>query len=223
MSKKSILTLNTDTDNLLTSNGNNEITGALLNTLISNLIDSSYNKITDKDLVEKFIYQTSNRNYNIGDLCIKDGRLLICKTATSGAFDPSDWRDPMNALIAADYHTVNEGSNRIDLDGTEEPLLVLSPSSGTVTINRIINGVHGRTYRIHLDSNSTAITLTDTAAADAISNGVGEMAISTTYAGEIASLVGRDEVGMGDWFEFTYFDPTGSAPYVSVTKIQKHG
>ena len=72
-------------DATITTNGNNEITGAILNAELKNIGDSYPNKL-DEDHFFLREYNAS-RNYLTGFVCIESGVILKANKATSGAFE----------------------------------------------------------------------------------------------------------------------------------------
>ncbi len=221
MSVKSSSALKTDNNLLFTANGNQEITGEKENEFNEDHIDSFFNRLDDADLVSfkgKFV---PTIDYAIGDIVTNNGRLLICVVAASGAFDPLDWID------YDEYHSslvipVNHASGIIDLQGNQSRIIRLD-GTGTVTIDKIINGIPGRRYRIYLAAAITDFSITSSTVASAISSGQGEVAVNFYLNGStsVSNMRGNAVPQMSDWFEFVYMNDSGSE-YNSVYNIQKH-
>ena len=68
-------------DATITTNGNNEITGAIVNSELKNIGDSYPNKL-DEDHYFLREYNAS-RSYKVGFVCIESGIILKANTLTS--------------------------------------------------------------------------------------------------------------------------------------------
>jgi hypothetical protein len=73
----------------ITTNGANGITGAELNAILTNLVDSGFNSIDD--VHKLFRTYDPTKSYTVGLPCIYSAGIYQCTTATSGTFNPAHW------------------------------------------------------------------------------------------------------------------------------------
>lgn len=159
MAQKSTSQLQTDLAAAITTNGTRSITGAILRTLLGDMIDSFVNWLTDGALVGLRTYQTTIP-YLAGYCCIKDGKLLKANANTSGAFDDTKWD------LVYNYEEISYGQILADVvaDNTVTEIVIasfnyknvtgkpttwkgkywgkFSCGAGTLTFNVKINGVN---------------------------------------------------------------------------------
>ena len=64
-----------DINNIITSNANNEITGALLNQLLIDIADSSANLTSDDTILAGLSEFDTGRNYAIGECVVFDSKI----------------------------------------------------------------------------------------------------------------------------------------------------
>jgi len=78
-------------DSVITANANNEITGSVLNGVLTDMIDSLVNIITDADSIGFYQYDTA-KEYNTGELTYFNSNFYISKEVqTAGSFAPAKW------------------------------------------------------------------------------------------------------------------------------------
>ena len=78
-------------DAWITTNGNDEITGAQLNKILKDLIDSGYAFIVALAKAGLTNYIPTDP-YVIGNTCVYNGSVYICTGPTTGTFDPTKWQ-----------------------------------------------------------------------------------------------------------------------------------
>lgn len=223
MAKKTRSALKTDNDTLFQANGNQAITATLHNDYNEHEIDSAYNVIDDKLIVENQYYNT-NKSYLLGDLCIYEDRLLVCSEATTGTFDATKWTDYDVVLPNGSLQSIAVSSNSINLSANRNKKNFLISGSGVITLSSISGGISGRTYRFYLNSAITNLSLTDQTPTNALSNGTGELCInrSDKLQSSHIELVGNEHSAISDWFEVVYWELGTGEYFNSVVRIQKH-
>ena len=81
-----------DINNIITSNANNEITGALLNQLLIDIADSSANLTSDDTILAGLSEFDTGRNYAIGECVVFDSKIYqSSEPISAGAFDINQW------------------------------------------------------------------------------------------------------------------------------------
>lgn len=92
MSVKTIPNLLSDTSSAINDNTTRDISPADVRNVISDLIDSSINRVTDKLLLNLREYVTS-RAYEVGEAAVLSLTIYQCITPTSGTFTPAHWKE----------------------------------------------------------------------------------------------------------------------------------
>lgn len=104
--------LDTKTDNVITTNGNNEITGAIENDLLKDFNDSVINRVTDKLLLNlrEFV---STRPYEYGEGALYTGAIWQCSNVAghSGVWNAANWTNISNSLSAGTINDYYRGDN----------------------------------------------------------------------------------------------------------------
>lgn len=207
MSIKTRSVLKTDKNNTFTTNSNQEITGLKHRDYLEDLLDSLYNK-SDESWIDHDIYSTT-KSYGIGDIVTNGFRLLICRSATSGSFDASKWEDIGWNTVYGEIPQVTVTAGDLDLAGNDNPVVIVT-NTGSVSIDTITGGVHGRTYKIIPITGCTDMTINHTAKATAISTGIGQVACNGQANVSIGAGVGNNDIGASDYFEVRYFRESGA-------------
>lgn len=206
MAEKARATLKTDRANVIKTNANQEITALAHGGHLDDILDSSWNKVTESWL-SHFAYSTS-RSYDISDICVVAGRVLYAIEATSGAFDASKWMDVNNDWGVARLPVVNVTAGSLDLESRPEPVLIVN-GTGSVTVDKIINGINGRIYKLIPSSAITDLTFSRTAKATAISGGTGQIETHTKSAITLgAGMVDADQA-IADFVMLRYQNNAG--------------
>jgi len=91
MSQKTRQQLHAKIEAYITSNANNEITGALLNDLLQDFKDSEFNLLDDAGLLGLREYNPLTQ-YPAGLGCFYQGKILQANVDTTGIFNINDWK-----------------------------------------------------------------------------------------------------------------------------------
>lgn len=90
MTQKSSSALKTEINSSIASNGTGSITGPVLNSVLTDLVDSNFNKTDNPGLFGLNSYSTT-QSYAVGNCIVYNGRILQCNSATSGVFNAAKW------------------------------------------------------------------------------------------------------------------------------------
>lgn len=126
-------------DATITANGNNEITGPILNAELKNIGDSYPNKL-DEDHYFLREYNTA-RAYSTGFVCIQAGVIYKANKATSGTFTAADW-DNINASNNGIY--TGNGS-------------LAGSTTVTMATNNLLFASTGEANLLHLDATNDLV------------------------------------------------------------------
>jgi hypothetical protein len=88
---------------IITTNGNNEITGATLNNVLQNIVDSLANLITDNSALGLYEFDTT-KEYSVGELTWFNGNFYICRVTSTGAFSDANFIKLTNLTPQSDFN-----------------------------------------------------------------------------------------------------------------------
>lgn len=91
MAVKDRATLQSDITSLITTNGNNDITGAQMRGILIDTIDSLLNLTDDANLISGLANYDTGTSYSVGDTVVFNGAIYQANQSTSGAFNASHW------------------------------------------------------------------------------------------------------------------------------------
>jgi hypothetical protein len=116
-------------NSIIKANGIESITGALLNEVITDIIDSSPNKTTDISMIGLREYNSANL-YDVGSTMMLGGILYECIAPTTGAYDSSKW-------FASTESISNKASNLSSNDNFHYPTTAAVNTANTLLQNNI--------------------------------------------------------------------------------------
>lgn len=147
MAVLSITDLKQKLQNAIYDNNNREIEAADVQQLIEDIIDSTFNQISNAAQIGLKEHD-SNVSYSKGDAVLKYHSIWIANTSTSGSFTETDWdfvTGLRERIVSGDYTIANKGDRYIYVDtsaatGTVD--ITLPPASSSWSDNRNITVVN---------------------------------------------------------------------------------
>lgn len=158
---KSVTDLLTEINASIKTNGTRSITGAQLQVILQDIVNSYPNLITSIGLIGLNEYSTTT-NYIVGNCCTRTGRIMQCTSPTAGTFDATKWvmvdnGEVVKRVIVRDTVTVANTVTPTLLFELFYTNLTGLPKSTEARFTGIVNSADGATLTIDIHINGSSL------------------------------------------------------------------